>query len=67
MYSTSILADMVMKITYNHKELLGSGSHGTMVYKLVLLLLLIVFVYISYLEFALTHFHSKWHEKYNVV
>ena len=52
------------KITYNRKEKLGSGSHGTMVYKLVLLLLLllIVFVYVSYLEFALIHFHSKWHE-----
>ena len=67
MYSTSILADVVTKITYNREELLGSGSHGTMVYKLVLLLLLIVFVYVSYLEFALIHFHSKWHEKYDVV
>ena len=68
--STSILAEMVTvgKITYNREELLGSGSDGTRVYKLVLLLLLIVFVYISYLEFALIHFHSKWHEttlKYN--
>ena len=49
------------KITYNRKGQLGSGSHGTKVYKLVLLLLLLLIIFI-YVEFALIHFHSKWHE-----
>ena len=53
---------MIGKITYYPNNLLGDGSYGTKVFKLVLLLLLLVFVQISYLEFALIHSHTKWHE-----